>query len=121
MVDEIDRTPEEIEADRAPDNVANETAIKAKRQNVKNDEERIKEALANLLRSTNGRLLLRRILFEWCAYGGPANNKAFDTQAVHYVAGMQAVGINLHAACVNANLDDFMILLRSQLERGKTK
>lgn len=110
-----DLTPEEIEAARAPDNAANELAIKRKRGRHKDRAQREAQAAAALLSTPSGRLLLRTIIFDICGVDMEIINAAYDPGGMHYRAGARRVGLELKALFAAANVDNFVVLLAEQL------
>jgi len=110
-----DRTPEEIEADAAPDNASNPIAVSRKKRLGKDRARREKEALADILSTTNGRLLLRSMLFQVCGINAEIVNAAFDPYAVHYRAGARRVGLELQGLCIAANAENFALLMTEEI------
>ena len=114
-----DLTPEEIEAQRAPDNAANPIAVSTKKKEAKLRQARELEAMSDLLATVNGRLLLRTILFTTCAIDSEVVNAAYDANGLHWKMGARSAGLLIRARCIAANREQFARLLVEEMN-GET-
>ena len=110
------RTPEEIEADNAPDNAANYVAVKRKRRKNKDDENLEATALAGILATKGGRLVMRTILYGICNVDGPVSNAAFDVQGLFFREGARAAGMLIRDKLIKANQHAYLTMLQEELE-----
>ena len=111
-----DLTPEDIEAERAPDNVANEKAISRKRVGAKAREALERETLSALLMSPGGRSLLRTMLFVICGVDNLTDaNAVYDANGLHYKAGGREAGMRIRQMCINADRTAFITLMAEEL------
>jgi hypothetical protein len=121
MIDDTEeRTPEEIEADAAPDNASNDLAVRRKRGKTKDREARENEALSYMLASPNGRLFLRTVIFTICGADSEIVNAAYDIGGTMYRAGARRVGLELQARCKAANASGFISLMTEEINGENT-
>jgi len=110
-----DLTPEDIEAQKAPDNAANEIAVSRKKKETNLRKKRELEAMSDLLATVNGRLLLRTILFHWCGVDSEVVNAAYDANGLHWKMGARSAGMLIKAHCIAANREQFIRLMTEEI------
>lgn len=110
------KTAEEIEAERAPDNAANELAVKERKTNQRSLAQLRQNALRTVLASKEGRHLLRHILFGYCGLHSISANAAYDPNGLHFKEGARNVGLLLLKDCEVVDPVQLSVLMSEQLQ-----
>ncbi len=116
-----EKPQEALDAERDPDNAANEYAIAAKKR--RREHEQAKEAigLKNIMASRESAAWLEYLLFDICGLMAPTENAAFDTNALHFKEGARNVALLVQDQCINADAGLYVAMLQRRMVKEPRK
>jgi hypothetical protein len=108
--------PEEaLQAERDPNNAANEYAIAEKRRKKKDADSKEANGIKYILANEDARRWLAYLLVDTCSLFQPIQNQAHDSNALHWREGARQVGLSIHEQCLAADPAGYMKLLSEKL------
>jgi len=110
-----EKPPEAVQAEYDPDNAANDYAVAEKRRKKKDTEKKEANGIKYILANEDARRWLAYLLFDTCAMLRPAQNAAYDSNALHWREGARQVALTIQEQCLAADPTAYMKLLAERL------
>lgn len=110
-----EETPAVAGATAAGYNAADRQQIKDKRRKLADKAALRRETLKAILSHSNGREFLAWVMLEVCGLHSPLEAPSFDPAVVHFFAGRRQVSLDLQAEALQADRDNYMLMLKEHL------